>query len=109
MAVLEGYAEHVMDAVGAELLPSLPHLRAALERRRATRSAPARVFARLFGLDLKMRQYELGKRFCDAVVAQSGMEALNRVWRSPEVLPTLEELGRPLEWTARTSVPFVTK
>ena len=28
MAVLEGYAEHVMDAVGAELLDDLPALRA---------------------------------------------------------------------------------
>ena len=31
MAVLEGHAEHVMDAVGAPLLPSLPRLRAALD------------------------------------------------------------------------------
>ena len=29
MAVLEGYAEHVMDAVGAEILPNLPELRGA--------------------------------------------------------------------------------
>ena len=30
MAVLEGYAEHVMDAVGADVLDDLPGLRAAL-------------------------------------------------------------------------------
>ena len=34
MAVIEGHAEHVMDAVAPDLLPSLPKLRAALDRRR---------------------------------------------------------------------------
>ena len=38
MAVLEGYAEHVMDAVGAQVLPDLPKLRGALDRRRRDRS-----------------------------------------------------------------------
>ena len=47
MAVLEGYAEHVMDAVGADVLDDLPALRAALERRRRDRSGlPARARAR---------------------------------------------------------------
>ena len=45
MAVLEGHAEHVMDAVGAPLLPSLPRLRAALDARRRSQSAPARLLA----------------------------------------------------------------
>ena len=34
MAVIEGHAEHVMDAVAPDLLPSLPRLRAAIDRRR---------------------------------------------------------------------------
>ena len=32
MAIIEGHAEHVMDAAGAPVLPSLPKLRAALEK-----------------------------------------------------------------------------
>ena len=40
MAVLEGYAEHVMDAVGADVLDDLPALRSALGKRRAA-TAPA--------------------------------------------------------------------
>ena len=67
MAVLEGYAEHVMDAVGAEILPNLPELRGAMDRRRRDRSGLLRIFEKLIGMDLKLRQYELGKRFCDAV------------------------------------------
>ena len=68
MAVLEGYAEHVMDAVGAEVLPDLPQLRGALDRRRRDRSGLLRIFEKLIGMDLKLRQYEQGKKFCDAVV-----------------------------------------
>ena len=34
MAVIEGHAEHVMDAVAPDLLPSLPRLRRSLDQRR---------------------------------------------------------------------------
>jgi coenzyme F420 biosynthesis associated uncharacterized protein len=51
MAVIEGYAEHVMDAVGEEVLPSLHKLRSALDRRRQGRSTPLRLLERLLGLE----------------------------------------------------------
>jgi len=103
MAVLEGYAEHVMDAVGIELLPNLPKLREALDRRRRDRSGLFRVLERLLGFELKMRQYQLGKAFCDAVVTDGGIAALNRVWESPDRLPTLAEIENPAGWLARTT------
>jgi coenzyme F420 biosynthesis associated uncharacterized protein len=103
MALLEGYAEHVMDAVGEKLLPDLPRLRAGLERRRRDRSGLLRLLEKLIGLDLKLRQYEDGKRFCDAVVETGGIEALNRAWSSPEALPTLAELDAPARWLERTA------
>ena len=102
MALLEGYAEHVMDAVGASLLADLDALRTAMDRRRTERSGLLRVLERLIGLDLKLRQYQVGKRFCDAVVARGGIPALNRAWAGPEALPTLAELDDPLGWLART-------
>ncbi|HEV3000677.1 MAG TPA: zinc-dependent metalloprotease [Solirubrobacteraceae bacterium] len=101
MAVVEGHAEHVMDAVGEELLPSLPELREALDRRRREKPPAVKLLERLIGLELKMRQYEQGREFCDAVVDRGGMAALNRVWTSPEALPTLDELGAPGTWLAR--------
>jgi len=101
--VLEGYAEHVMDAVGADVIEDLPALRAAMERRRADRSGMLRLFERLIGMDMKLRQYELGKRFCDGVVEQAGIEGLNRVWERPEQLPTLAELEDPAGWLERTA------
>jgi coenzyme F420 biosynthesis associated uncharacterized protein len=101
MAVIEGYSEHVMDAIAAEAIPGHEGLRTAMDARRRSRSAPERLIEGLLGLDMKMRQYEQGKVFCDAVVAEAGMEALNRVWASPESLPTSSELDQPLDWLAR--------
>lgn len=101
MSVVEGYSEHVMDALGAEVVPGYSGLREAMEKRRANRSAPERVIGRLLGLDLKMRQYELGRRFCGAVAERAGMTGLNRVWDAPELLPTLAELEAPAVWLAR--------
>jgi coenzyme F420 biosynthesis associated uncharacterized protein len=102
MAVLEGYAEHVMDAVGAEILPNLPELRGAMDRRRRDRSGLMRIFEKLIGMDMKLRQYELGKKFCDAVAKAGGIAALNRVWEGPAQMPTLAELEDPDAWMART-------
>ena len=84
MSLIEGHAEHMMDEVGAEVLPSLPRLRAAMNHRRENRGLPWRVLERLLGLELKMKQYEIGRRFCDAVVADGGPQALALAWRGPE-------------------------
>ena len=105
MAVLEGYAEHVMDAVGAEVIDDLPRLRAAMERRRADRTGLLRLFEKLIGMDMKLRQYEQGKRFCDGVVERAGIAGLNRVWERPDQMPTLAELDDPAGWLARTEPP----
>ena len=108
MALIEGHAEHVMDAAGAAVLPSLPKLREALERRRREKPPLVKLLERLLGLDLKMRQYVVGKRFCDAVVRDWGIEGLNRAWSAPEHLPTLAELDDPAAWVRRTHVRSVT-
>jgi len=108
MAVVEGHAEHLMDSLAPELVPNHEGLREAMDARRAGRSAPERILMRLLGMDMKMRQYELGKAFCDAVVAEGGIELLNRVWSGPEALPTLAELDSPHGWVSRTSVTIAT-
>jgi coenzyme F420 biosynthesis associated uncharacterized protein len=107
MAVLEGYAEHVMDAVGATVLDDLPSMRAAMQRRRRDRSGLLKLLERLIGMDLKLRQYEQGKAFCDGVVARAGIAGLNRVWATPDSMPTVAELANPAGWLARTERPHL--
>jgi coenzyme F420 biosynthesis associated uncharacterized protein len=104
MAVIEGHAEHVMDAVAPDLLPSLPKLREALDQRRRTQSGLSRLVAKLLGLELKLRQYEQGKRFCDTVVQRGGPAALAHVFTDPAALPTLAEIGDPGSWMRRVGL-----
>jgi coenzyme F420 biosynthesis associated uncharacterized protein len=109
MSLIEGHAEYVMDEVGEDFLPSLERMRAALNRRRGDRGLSWRLLERLLGLELKMRQYQVGRRFCDAVVERGGLDTLALAWRSAEQLPTLAELERPDAWIARVSAePAVT-
>jgi coenzyme F420 biosynthesis associated uncharacterized protein len=107
MAVIEGHAEHVMDAVAPELLPSLPKLRAALDRRRHSQSGRARLLGKLLGLEMKMRQYDQGKVFCDEIVRRAGTDAIVAVFSAPEALPTIDELTDPGAWLLRMGLPLV--
>src|SRR5215218_8018793 len=104
MAVIEGYSEHVMDSLAEAVIPDRAELREAMDARRRSRSAPERIIERLLGFDIKLRQYELGKGFSDAVVERAGVEGLNRVWESPEALPSPGELEQPEAWLERTTV-----
>jgi coenzyme F420 biosynthesis associated uncharacterized protein len=107
MSVIEGHAEHVMDAAAAETDPGCTRLRERLDARRARRGGLGEVISRLLGMELKLRQYRLGKAFCDAVVENSGMDGLNRVWSGPGALPSNEELERPELWLERMSTSAV--
>ena len=100
MAVVEGHAEHVMDAAAGED-PELARMRRLMTERRSERGGLADVIARILGLGMKLRQYELGKAWADAVTAQAGMDGLNRVWDEPGALPTAHELEHPAGWTRR--------
>ncbi len=102
MALIEGHAELVMDAVGEQLIGDLSDLREALDRRR-TRERPLLVvwLERLLGLELKLRQYEQGRRFCDGVIERSDVATLHLVFSAPELLPTLAELDDPAAWLGR--------
>jgi coenzyme F420 biosynthesis associated uncharacterized protein len=102
MAVIEGHAEHVMDVVAGDLLPSLPRMRASLEERRRSQKRLSRLLGRLLGIEMKLRQYERGRAFCDAIVASEGQTALARLFSAPEALPTLAEVQNPPAWLART-------
>jgi putative hydrolase len=91
-----------MDAIAPATIPGHEALREAMTRRRQSRSWPQRVLERLLGFDVKLRQYEQGKQFADAVVELAGIEALNRVWSAPSALPSSDELQHPGRWLDRT-------
>ena len=99
MSLLEGHGHVVMDRIGARELVTQDRMARVLKmRRKDPRSA---AFFRLTGLEMKMRQYEMGERFILGVERLAGFAALNAVWESPERLPTLTEIGNPQRWLER--------
>ncbi|MCF3180821.1 zinc-dependent metalloprotease [Streptomyces polychromogenes] len=102
MSLLEGHADFVMDGVGPEVVPSVAEIREKFQQRRATGAGRLDAALRkLLGLDAKLRQYRDGERFVRAVVGEVGMDGFNRVWTSPNTLPTKSEIAKPADWVAR--------
>lgn len=100
MSLLEGHADVVMDSVGPEVIPTVETIRAKFTVRRQGQGLD-KIIRKLLGLDAKMRQYRDGANFCRAVLNEVGMAGLNRVWTSPETLPTAAEISDPHLWLTR--------
>lgn len=100
-AVLEGYADVLLDAVGDDLVPSLSRIDEALRRHQVDRGRAEVFVDRLLGLELGRDQYELGVEFCRGVVQRVGIEGLNRLWDGEVMVPTAAEIEAPGLWLAR--------
>jgi coenzyme F420 biosynthesis associated uncharacterized protein len=101
MTLVEGHGDYVMDAVGPAVVPSVAEIRAKFSARRGSAGRIEQAIRRVLGIDLKMKQYEQGSRFVKAVVEEAGMATFNKVWTSPETLPTKDELQDPHLWLER--------
>lgn len=102
MSLLEGHADFVMDGVGPAVVPTVAEIREKFQQRRQRGASRLDLALRkLLGLDAKLRQYRDGERFVRAVVDQVGMDGFNRVWTSPNTLPTKSEIAKPADWVAR--------
>jgi coenzyme F420 biosynthesis associated uncharacterized protein len=101
--LLEGHADHVMDAVGPSVVPSVGTIRARFTDRRRGGGLLDRVLRMLLGVDAKIRQYAIGSAFTKAVVGEVGMQRFNTVWSSPRTLPSRDELADPPSWLRRVA------
>ncbi|MQA14605.1 MAG: coenzyme F420 biosynthesis-associated protein [Pseudonocardiaceae bacterium] len=101
--LLEGHADHVMDAVGPAVVPSVDTIRRKFTARRQGGGLGDRILRALLGLDAKLRQYAEGAAFTRHVVGAVGMDGFNAVWSSPETLPTRAEISDPAAWLRRVS------
>jgi coenzyme F420 biosynthesis associated uncharacterized protein len=103
MAVVEGHGNFVMDLVGSTHIPSFRQMRHIFQRRREQMTVAQRVMNQVIGLEMKLRQYELGQSFCETVVERDGMDALARLWVGPAHFPTMAELKEPERWLRRVA------
>jgi coenzyme F420 biosynthesis associated uncharacterized protein len=101
MSLLEGFGDHVMDAVGRDLVPGVETISARFHARRASRTPMERAILRVTGLDLKMEQYARGERFVAGIERIGGPVALRRLWDGPETLARDDELDHPERWARR--------
>jgi coenzyme F420 biosynthesis associated uncharacterized protein len=100
--LLEGHADHVMDAVGPVVVPSVEIIRRRFDERRHRKQPPLqRLLRALLGIDAKLSQYTRGKAFVDHVVARVGMERFNTIWTGPDTLPRPLEIEYPQRWIDR--------
>ena len=104
MSLLEGFGDHVMDAVGKDLVPGVERISARFHGRRTQRTPFERAMLRITGMDLKMEQYRKGEAFVAAIEGIGGPAALRRLWDGPETLPSAEELDAPAAWARRVGI-----
>jgi len=105
MSLLEGHGDVTMDRAGADQIPSAARFGQVLRQRRQQGHPLAKFVQKLIGLDAKMKQYEQGERFIEAVEAVGGPELLDRAWEDPSKLPSLAEIREPGVWLARIRAP----
>ncbi|ANY10024.1 coenzyme F420 biosynthesis-associated protein [Pseudonocardia sp. HH130630-07] len=101
--LLEGHADHVMDAVGPDVVPDVAVIRRRFTARRRGGGLVDRLLRALLGVEAKMKQYAVGAAFCRTVESEAGTAGLNRVWESPETLPTRDELTDAQAWLRRVA------
>ena len=107
-AVIVGFVDYTMDAVGGQLLESYDQLTEALRRRRVEADPSDRFIERMLGLELTQAQYDRGAAFASGVVERGGPEALSRLWENERNLPTPNEVDAPGLWLARIDLPETT-
>jgi coenzyme F420 biosynthesis associated uncharacterized protein len=101
MSLLEGHGHVIMDRIGARELVTQARMSQVLKaRRQDPRTA---MFMRLIGLEMKMRQYDLGATFINGIERHAGWSALDHAWEGPDKLPTLAEIENPVLWLDRVA------
>ncbi|MEZ4500401.1 MAG: zinc-dependent metalloprotease [Thermomicrobiales bacterium] len=60
MSIIEGYSNHVMNAIGRDLLRNYDSISRKFETRQRNRRRSRQLFARITGLDMKIEQYRQG-------------------------------------------------
>jgi coenzyme F420 biosynthesis associated uncharacterized protein len=101
MSLLEGHANHLMNALAPGRVKDAPRMARTLKQRRESSGGLEKTFQKAIGFETKAAQYSTGERFVNAVVKEAGIDRFNRVWERVEHLPTLEEIAKPKLWLAR--------
>jgi coenzyme F420 biosynthesis associated uncharacterized protein len=103
MSLLEGHGDLVMDRAAGDRIPSAGRFKQVLHQRRQA-VGPAKVIQKLIGLEAKLRQYQEGEQFLEAV-ERVDPALVSLLWRGPEWLPSIDEIRDPSAWMRRVQPP----
>lgn len=102
---VSGYGGYVLDSAATNLIPDLPAIRLAHERKRSEPQQPDQAITTMLGLDVTNELHEMGRSFCTEVERRWGADALEQVWSDAVHLPKYDELSDPVAWAARVLLP----
>ncbi|AWB81432.1 hydrolase [Corynebacterium yudongzhengii] len=98
LALVEGWAEYVVNEALGERIPSAEQLSEAWKRRRASGGSAENAFSKVVGIEFAAPKVadavELWRRSTVAV----GIERRDKVWDHPDFLPAAEHLDAPAEF-----------
>ena len=95
LAVVEGWVRTVVtDALG-DRLPSTAALDETIRRRAGGASSAEKAFTTLLGLQLRPKKLNEASKLWRQVGDSVGVDARDKLWEHPDLLPTQEELDHP--------------
>lgn len=101
MSLLEGHGDVTMTRAAGGLVSDAERFARVLSERRRRGNPLSRLVLRLTGMEGKLNQYAAGERFIAAVEAVGGPRMIDVCWKSPEQLPSLDEIRTPELWLQR--------
>ncbi len=104
IALAVGYTDFTVDECATRLLGTSTPISEAIRRRRLE-SSPADIYVEhLLGLRLQRSHVEKGRNFVSGVVERAGRDGFNRMFESPNLIPTVNEIEAPGLWLARIEI-----
>ncbi|GAG77519.1 unnamed protein product, partial [marine sediment metagenome] len=101
MTILEGYSNFVMDEIGSKMISSFKTLKIKFENRRKIINPVEKIFRKIIGIELKLKQYEMGQKFANYIHKKMNMIGLNLLYENEKNIPTIDEIKNPDKWINR--------
>lgn len=95
LALVEGWAEHVVTEALGERIPSTSKLTQAWAHRRSTGGSAENAFSKVVGIELNAPKVSEAAELWRRATVAVGAEKRDKAWDHPDFLPTAEHLDNP--------------
>ncbi|WP_408919118.1 zinc-dependent metalloprotease [Corynebacterium tuberculostearicum] len=95
LALVEGWAEHVVTEALGERIPSTSKLTQAWAHRRSTGGSAENAFSKVVGIELNAPKVSEAAELWRRAIVAVGAEKRDKAWDHPDFLPTAEHLDNP--------------